>query len=164
MAMAMLAWVIAIPLLGGMTGLRSMTPMAVICWFAYHGYLDVQGSWAFWTARGISVVIFSVLALGELIGDKLPKCPNRTDAFPLIARIAFGGLVGAIVATALQGSAIEGVLLGSASALAGTFLSFHIRQHLTRISKVPDFCVAMIEDASAVCLSVLALAIVIGNV
>jgi uncharacterized membrane protein len=159
----MLAWVIGIPLLGGMTGLRSMTPMAVLCWFAYHGYLDVGDTWAMWTTRGISVIVFSVLAIGELIGDKLPKCPNRTDPFALIARLAFGGLAGAIGATALQGSAMEGVVLGSISALAATFVSFHIRQHVVRISGLPDFAAAIVEDASAVGLSVIAVVLIVAN-
>jgi len=39
MLIAILSWLLAIPLLGVTTGLRAMTPMAVLCWFAYLGYL-----------------------------------------------------------------------------------------------------------------------------
>ncbi len=48
MTMAMLAWLIALPLLGVLTGLRTMTPMAVLCWFAYRGNLPVDDTWASW--------------------------------------------------------------------------------------------------------------------
>ena len=162
MAMAMMAWVIAIPVLGGMTGLRTMTPMAILCWFAYRGNLDVDGTWASWTAHPATVIIFAVLALGELIGDKLPKTPNRTAFFPLVSRVVFGGLVGALAATGLQGSAVEGVLLGAISALAGTFLGFYLRQNLVRDRNLPDYVVALVEDALAVGLSVLALGVITG--
>jgi uncharacterized membrane protein len=49
MAMEMIAWLIALPVLGAVTGLRTMTPMAVLCWFAYAGHLPVDDTWAFWT-------------------------------------------------------------------------------------------------------------------
>ena len=42
MAMAMMTWLIAIPLLGVVTGMRSMTAMAVLCWFAYGGDLPLD--------------------------------------------------------------------------------------------------------------------------
>src|SRR5438309_3537386 len=101
MALAMMSWIIAIPLLGIVTGLRAMTPMAVLCWFAYLGHLPVEGTWAFWTAKPIWAAIFTLLAAGEYFADKLPKTPNRTSLGPLIVRLVFGGLIGAIVAAGL---------------------------------------------------------------
>ena len=80
--MAVMSWVLAIPLLGVTTGLRTMTPMAVLCWFAYFGsdggHLPLGGTWAFWAAKLVTAIVFTVLAVGELIGDKLPKTPSRT--------------------------------------------------------------------------------------
>ena len=162
MALAILGWLVAIPLLGGMTGLRSMTPMAVVCWFAYLGYLPVHHDWAFWTAKLVTAVIFTVLATGELIVDKLPQTPNRTSAFALGARVVFGGLVGAIAATSMHGALLEGVILGSISAVAGAFLGFHLRQHLVRDRDLKDLPVALVEDALAIGLSMLAMGIVTG--
>ena len=48
MALAIMAWIVAIPLLGGLTGLRTFTPLAVLCWFAYVGHLEVDGTWGAW--------------------------------------------------------------------------------------------------------------------
>src|SRR5277367_6479384 len=102
MALQMMTWLIAIPLLGFVTGMRTFTPMAVLCWFAYGGYLPVHGTWASWTAKLVTAMVFTVLALGELVGDKLPKTPARTAPAQLIARLVFGGLIGAIAAAGLD--------------------------------------------------------------
>lgn len=162
MAVAILAWVVAIPILGGMTGLRSMTPMAILCFFAYRGHLMVDGTWGEWAGRPVSVIVFMVLAVGELIADKLPMTPNRTAPFPLFARVCFGGLVGALAATGLHGSAIEGIFLGAGSALVGAFLGFHLRRDLVQERGLPAIGVALIEDGIAVGLSILAMGIVTG--
>ena len=150
-------WTIAIPMLGFANGLRTLTPIAVVCWFAYTGHLHVQGTWAFWEANLVSAILFTVLALGEYIGDKLPQTPNRTSAGPLTARTVFGGLVGAIVATSLHVSLVAGIALGAIFAIAGAFLGFHLRRYLTQTLKLPDFPVALAEDAATVGICVLAL-------
>src|ERR1700743_3955224 len=112
MAMSILTWLIAIPLLGVVTGMRSMTAMAVLCWFAYRGDLPLDGTWASWAGKLSTATLFTVLALAEYVADKLPKTPNRTAPGPLLARVVIGGLVGAIVAAGFGGAGIWGVFLG----------------------------------------------------
>jgi uncharacterized membrane protein len=148
MAMEMMAWMLAIPVLGTMTGLRTFTPIAVACWFAYLGYLPVEGTWAAW--------------VGKLVVDKLPKTPNRTDLGPLLARLVFGGLVGAIAATGVEGSAFEGVFLGTIGALLGAFGGYLVRKYLVQWSDRPDWNLAVIEDASAVVIAIFALGVITG--
>ena len=164
--LAVMSWVVAIPLLGMMTGLRTMTPMAVLCWFAYFGsdggHLPLGGTWAFWAAKLVTAIVFTVLAVGEYIGDKLPKTPSRTAPGPLIARLVFGGLVGAIAATGVKGSTIEGILLGVAGALAGTFLGYQLRKYLVEWSGRPDWNIAVLEDAFALVVSIYAMGVVTG--
>lgn len=162
MAIAVLAWLVAIPLLGLVTGLRSMTPMAVLCWFAYFGHLPIHDSWAFWAAKLVSAIIFTLLAAGEYIGDKLPQTPNRTAPGPLVVRLLFGGLVGAIVATGLRGSALEGIILGVAGALIGAFGGYLIRRELVQQLGCKDWQVAVGEDVLALGLAVLAMGVVTG--
>lgn len=162
MAMEILTWLIALPLLGTLTGLRSMTPMAVLCWFAYAGHLPVDGTWAFWTARLTVAIVFTLLAVGELIADKLPKMPDRTAIGPLIARLFFGGLIGAIVAASLDGPGIEGVILGVLGALVGTYGGFLIRREVVQRRWCKDWHVAVIEDVIAVGCAVLAMGVVTG--
>ena len=162
MAIEMMTWLIAIPLLGLVTGLRTMTPMAVLCWFAYAGNLPVSGTWAFWTARPVTGGVFTLLALGELVGDKLPRTPNRTAIGPLCARLVFGGLIGAIVAPGLNGAGLEAVILGTLGALAGTFGGFLIRREIVARLACRDWPVALVEDACAILCAVFAMGIVTG--
>jgi uncharacterized membrane protein len=158
----MMAWLIAIPLLGLVNGMRTMTPIAVLCWFAYAGYLPVGGTWAFWSAKLVVAIVFTVLALGEFIVDKLPKTPNRIAPGPLIARLLFGGLVAAIVAVALDGSGLEAVILAVAGVLIGAFASFVVRRDLVARSGSKDWPVAVVEDISAVVLAIFAMGIITG--
>ena len=158
----MFSWLLAIPALGFLTGARSMTPIALVCFFAWRKHLWLHDTWAAWACHPASVIVFGLLAVGELIGDKLPKTPKRTDIFPLVARIGFGGLVGALCATGLQGPAIEGILLGAVSAVAGTYVTYNIRKHLVQQMGFKDLYVALVEDTVVIGLSVLMLGIITG--
>jgi len=162
MAMAMLTWILAIPLLGAATGMRTFTPMAVICWFAYTGYLPVDGTWAFWVAKLVTAIVFTVLALCELVGDKLPRMSDRTSTGPLLARLVFGGVVGGIIAAGLNGSEFEGVVLGVGGALVGAFGGYLIRREIVERSGSKDWPVAAAEDLIAVGFAVVAMGIVTG--
>ncbi|MGD0796707.1 MAG: DUF4126 domain-containing protein [Acidobacteriaceae bacterium] len=155
-----MSWVLAIPLLGLATGLRSLTPMAVLCWFAYLGYLPVDGTWASWTARVTSVAIFTALAVGEYVADKLPQTPNRITPGPLLARLVLGGLVGSIAATAMNGPGLEGVLLGVIGAALGAFAGFMIRRDIVEALGWLDWPVALAEDLFTLICAIFAMHVV----
>jgi uncharacterized membrane protein len=157
---AMMSWLLALPLLGLATGLRTMTPIAALCWFAYLGYLPVDGTWAAWTARLVTAIVFTVLALGEYIGDKLPKTPNRTSVVPLLARLVFGGLVGSIAATSMNGAGLEGVLLGVLGALVGAFGGYMLRRDLVEKLDCADWKYAVCEDLTAIAAAIFALHVI----
>ena len=160
MAMSMLSWLLAIPMLGISNGMRTMTPIAFVCWFSWLGILPVEGTWAFWTAKPVSVILFTLFAVGEYIGDKLPKTPPRIDLFPLLARLTFGGLVGAIIATALNGSLLEGILLAVVNAFLGAFGGYFVRRTIGERTGWPDVRIAFGEDAIALTSAFLALIII----
>ncbi len=157
-----MSWIVAIPLLGAATGMRSLTPIAVLCWFAYLGYLPVGDTWASWVAKLVTVIVFTVLALGELVADKLPRTPDRTSTGPLLARLVLGGLIGAIVAAGLNGSAFEGIILGVGGALVGAFGGYLIRREIVIKSQGKDWPVAVVEDLMTIGFAVLAMGIVTG--
>ena len=157
MATQVLSWLIAIPLLGVATGARTMTPIAAVCWFAYLRLLPVQHTWAFWTASLISVILFTVLALGEYVGDKLPRTASRLSPGGLIPRLVFGGLVGAIVATGLQNSIGIGSVLGMIGAVIGAFGGYHLRHYLVFHNQCRDWPIAVLEDFCVLLITVFAL-------
>ncbi|HMJ26031.1 MAG TPA: hypothetical protein VK475_09395, partial [Pyrinomonadaceae bacterium] len=97
-----------------------------------------------------AVAIFSVLAIGELVVDKLPSTPNRTKLPGLIGRSVLGGVSGAAVAVAGAQSIATGAVLGVAGAIAGAFAGYEVRKRLVHALKAPDFVIALLEDAVAI--------------
>jgi uncharacterized membrane protein len=144
---------IAVPLLGFSTGLRSFTPIAVTAWFARMGKLRLPAGWT-WVGSPAAVGLFTAGAIGEYVGDKLPKTPNRTSAVGLIGRLAFGGLVGGLLAAAFRRPIAGGVALGALGSAAGTYGGFYARRGLTEGAGLRDLPVALFEDSLAVMLAV----------
>jgi uncharacterized membrane protein len=158
MALEIMSWLIAIPMLGFATGLRSMTPMAVLCWFAYNGQLSAD--WAPWISHLSVAIVFTILAVGELIADKMPWIPNRVSPAPLMWRIVLGGFAGAIAATSMQGPGLEGVLLGILGALIGAFGGYMLRRDLVQNLDCKDWHLAIAEDIIAIGSAIYALRII----
>jgi uncharacterized membrane protein len=98
-----------------------------------------------------AVTIFSVLAIGELIGDKLPAMSKRTAPAPLVARIITGALCGACLCAAAGKSLLAGAVLGGISGVIGAFLGYGIRRRLDL--HIKDLVVAVCEDVVAVVLA-----------
>src|SRR5438270_2080935 len=99
-------------LIGFFGGLRSMTAPAAAAWAAHLGWLQLEPPLSF-LGSGISVAVFTILAIGELVVDKLPKTPSRTAPLGLGARMVAGGLTGACVSAGRGQMAILGALLGA---------------------------------------------------
>ena len=90
----------------------------------------------------------AALAVGEMLADKHAAMPDRTNALPLLGRIASGAAVGAICANA--GDRARGACLGALGALAATFALYHLRSAATRRWQVPNVSAGVIEDVVAV--------------
>jgi uncharacterized membrane protein len=96
------------------------------------------------------MVIFSVLAIGELIADQLPKTPKRTAPVPLVARILMGGLCGACLCASTHQSLMIGALLGGIGSVIGAFGGYEIRRRLVSKLNIKDTFVALFEDLIAI--------------
>ena len=137
-------------LIGGIAGLRTMTAPAIVAWGASRRWLTLQNSMLAFMGSTAAVAVFSVLALGELVADKLPSTPNRTAPLGLAGRSLFGGLSGATVASAGAQSITLGAALGAAGGIAGAYAGYQVRTRLVRALQVPDFVIAVLEDAVAI--------------
>jgi uncharacterized membrane protein len=135
-------------LIGCICGLRSMTAPAVVAWGAHLNWLHLQGSLLAFFANKISLVVFSLFAIGELIADKLPFIPPRTQAGPLGVRIVFGAMCGAALCISGAASPLLGAILGGLGGIAGALAGYHYRRSLS--GKVPDLLLALLEDLVAV--------------
>jgi len=139
--------------LGMVSGLRTMTSPAVVSWAARLGVLAVSGTPMAFMGFKYTPIIFAVLAIGEIINDKLPKTPSRTVPPQFIARILSGSLVGATVGAA-AGSLIIGLLAGAIGAVGGTLGGAAIRGRLAKAFG-KDLPAALIEDTAAIVLAIL---------
>ena len=135
-------------LIGCVCGLRSMTAPAVVAWGSHQGWLHLEGSLFAFFANKISLVVFSLCAIGELIADKLPFIAGRTLAGPLGVRVIFGAMCGAALCISGAVSPIPGAILGALGGVAGAFAGYNYRRRLS--PAVPDLLLALLEDLAAV--------------
>jgi uncharacterized membrane protein len=135
-------------LIGCVCGLRSMTAPAAVAWGAHLGWLHLDGSLLAFLANKISLVVFTLFALGELIADKLPFIPARTQAGPLGVRLFFGAGCGAALCIAHAASPVFGAILGGTGGIVGAFAGYQYRRGLR--TKVPDLLLALLEDTVAI--------------
>jgi uncharacterized membrane protein len=136
-------------LIGIVAGLRAMTPLAVLAWGALLGWLNLDGTWAAWIGSIIAVVIFSILAVGELITDQLPKTPSRKSTPQFATRLVIGGLAGAIIGTPF-GHIYSAIGAGIIGAVLGTLGGYEARKRLVAAGGGHDLPIALLEDAVAV--------------
>lgn len=148
--------------LGWAAGMRSMMPPAVLAQTLSRSKPRVphlarrrrQPADALGSDR--AATLLPLAAAGELIGDKLPITPGRTDPAPLLGRIGSGALVGAAVAALRRQNPIVPALVGAASAAASSFAMMELRKRAGERLGLPDPAVAVVEDALAVGISVAA--------
>jgi uncharacterized membrane protein len=120
-------------LLGVATGLRSMTGVAALARRS--------------RSRKLRQAL-TVAAAGEWIADKLPFIPARVGPAALGGRLVFGAICGALVAKENGEPPAMAIAAGVLGASAAAFAGYYVRKELTR-GRVPDFAVALAEDAIA---------------
>jgi uncharacterized membrane protein len=140
-------------LIGATAGLRALTPAAAVSWAARLGWLHLENTWLAFLGYAATPYILTVLALVELVTDKLPTTPSRKAPMGLGARIFTGALCGAAFGAAV-GSLLGGLVAGVAGAIAGTFGGYEFRARLVRASGGKDLPIALLEDAIAICLAI----------
>ena len=136
-------------LIGVVAGLRSLTAPAVVAWAAFLGWINLNATWASWMANIIAVIAFTVLAVGEVITDKLPKTPARTAVPSFTARIIMGGFSGAVIGAAWHWT-FTALGAGVIGAVLGTLGGYHARKGLVAAIRGRDLPIALLEDAIAI--------------
>ena len=136
--------------IGLVTGLRSLTGPALVCWAAHLGWLNLEGSRLTFMESTVATYAFSTMALGELIADKLPFIPNRTSPGPLFGRVVLGALSGAALCVARGYSSVIGAIFGGVGGVIGAFVGYRARTGFVKTSRLPDWLMAVLEDLVAV--------------
>ncbi len=118
--------------IGLVSGLRSMTGPAAT---------RIRGG-------GMPALVVPLLALGELIADKLPGIPPRTSPPALAVRVLAGGFAGSSL-VGDDGDRRIGFALGAAGAVAAAYLALRLRTAAAAKTGLPDPVIALAEDAVA---------------
>ncbi|HEY5331356.1 MAG TPA: DUF4126 family protein [Acidobacteriaceae bacterium] len=138
--------------IGVVAGLRALTPLAAVAWGARLNEWPLIGTHLAWMGNAIMPWVFSVLALGELINDKLPTTPSRRIPPQFIARVVSGALCGAVIGAA-EDSLVVGLIAGAVGAVAGTLGGAAVRTKLA-VAIRNDLTAALIEDVVAIGLAI----------
>ena len=136
-------------LIGVTAGLRSLTAPAVVSWAARIGWIDVSNTWLAFLGYAATPYVLSVLALAELVADKLPKTPSRKAPPGFAARLVTGALCGAVLGAA-AGSWLGGLIAGAIGSVAGTLGGYEFRVRLVNAIGGKDLPIALLEDLIAV--------------
>ena len=136
-------------LIGVVTGLRSMTAPAAVSWAARAGWLHLENTPLAFLGFAATPYIFSLLALLELVADKLPRTPSRKSAVGFTGRLVSGALCGAALGAPSE-ALLPGLVAGVLGAIAGTLGGYEFRVRLVKATGGNDLPIALLEDAIAV--------------
>jgi uncharacterized membrane protein len=136
-------------------GLRALMGLAVVSWAASSGRLPLQGTWLAFLGFRATPFITSLLAVGELVTDKLPKTPSRLVPPQFGARVSMGALTGAAIGAA-NGHLLMGALAGIVGSVLGTLGGSKARAAAAKLFG-RDLPAALLEDVVAIALVFLAL-------
>lgn len=137
--------------LGMLSGSRTFTPLAALSRAAALGQLDgfERTPLTLLVRPAISRMLW-LAAGGEWVGDKLPMIPSRLSPVPLTGRIVIGAVVGAASFRIARLPTPTGFAVGAASAAAGAYAAFTLRQRVDALSGWPDPVVGAAEDAMVI--------------
>jgi uncharacterized membrane protein len=130
-------------LLGVVAGARSMTPLAAISEAARRNMLPSDSRIGAFLGHPAVSAGLKVLAVGELLGDKMKSAPDRIVAPGIAARLLTGAAAG--LALAPKGERGQAAVLGAAGAVGAAYLTFHARMWALR--RYGQTSTGLVEDA-----------------
>jgi uncharacterized membrane protein len=134
-------------LIGTASGLRALIGLAAVSWAVHFGTLPLDHTWLAFLGYAFTPYILTLMAIGELVNDKLPKTPSRLIPPQFITRIVASALCGLAIGLSGNGM-ITGLVAGIMGAVAGTFGGAKARSFLAR-KFGRDLPTALLEDAVA---------------
>jgi uncharacterized membrane protein len=142
-------------LIGIASGLRALIGLAAVSWAVHFGILPLGHTWLAFLGYAFTPYILTLMAIGELVNDKLPKTPSRLIPPQFITRIVTSALCGLAIGLSGDG-VIIGLAAGIIGAVAGTFGGAKARSLLAKTFG-RDLPAALLEDAVALGIAAFAL-------
>jgi uncharacterized membrane protein len=146
--------------IGGVSGLRSLTGIAIVTIVAQRGWphlgwLHLGGTGLSFLGAPVAMYIFVVLAIGELIADKTSFVPPRIQAGSLAVRFVLGALCGSALALVAGQSWVFPAAISGVAAVVAAYAGYWLRRGITSRG-VKDLPIALLEDATAILLALFA--------
>lgn len=139
----------------GRLGLRALLGLTAVSWADRFGVLPLDHTWLAFLGYAYTPYILTLLAIGELVNDTLPKTPSRLIPPQFITRILTGALCGLAIGLSRDG-VIIGLVAGIIGAVAGIFGGAKMRSLLAKTFE-RDLPAALLEDAIAIGIAVFTL-------
>jgi len=134
--------------IGALAGLRSASAPAITSHIlSHHHSKRLEGTQLDFMQSKTVTNVLMLLALGEVVMDKMPFTPNRIKPAGVAFRCLSGVLAGASISKATGGKIGAGALFGAASALASTYISFIVRKSTVKATGIIDPIIGGLEDA-----------------
>ena len=141
--------------LGVVCGLRAMVGLAAASWAANRQQIPLQGTWLSFLGFRFTPYITSLLAIGEVINDKLPKTPSRLVPPQFGGRVVMGALTGSAIGLS-QEHLVIGTSSGIIGSVVGTLAGAKARGYAAKLFG-RDLPAALVEDFIAVALAAIAI-------
>lgn len=142
-------------LVGVASSARSLLPLALVSASSAGLSSDRDA----YLSRPAVRIGLGVLALGELVGDKMRSAPDRTVPPGLIARAATGALAGGAVAP--EGRRVSGAWLGAAVSIGMSFVTLKGRKRA--MARVGQTRSGLFEDGLVLALALSAVGLTRGR-
>jgi uncharacterized membrane protein len=134
--------------IGALAGLRSTSAPAIASHIlSHHHSKRLEGTHLDFMQSKTVANALKLLAVGEVVMDKMPFTPNRIKPAGVVFRCLAGAVAGASISKATGGKIGSGALFGAASALASTYISFMVRKSTVKATGVMDPIIGGLEDA-----------------
>lgn len=134
--------------IGAVAGLRAMMPAALLSYTASRRRKNDPDSSIL--ASDGAALAFGLLAVGELVADKLPTTPNRTEPAGLAARVVSGAIGGGVICSQRKSSVPLGIALGALTAVAAAYVGQNLRRKIADGLDVSSSMVGAVEDVIAI--------------
>ncbi|MET0402515.1 MAG: DUF4126 family protein [Cystobacter sp.] len=134
--------------MGAMAGMRALSAPALMSQQMAEDGADAKASPVEqFLSSPITARVLPILAIGEMVMDKLPGTPARVVPPVLLMRLVSGAVVGAAVARQKERPVLGYALVGAAASLASSVALYAVRQFATRTLHIPNLIAGLLEDA-----------------
>lgn len=132
--------------MGAIAGMRSMSALALLSRHLSQRKRGGRGTAVRLLSSRRTATVLTLLAGGEMVADKTPFVPDRTEPPALAGRAFAGALSGVAIADWRGSSQVGAAILGAAAAIGATHLAYTLRVEAGERSGAPNAVLGLIED------------------